>query len=264
MPVPPTLRRTKYRRPHARTDRIEVPGVSVDQNAPFLRSSYRPGSFTHSPSVSVAVFSDRSLASITLRCLSLARKIPVILLISRRSAFCLAGGPPTCLGILFTAPVSTNALSSTVWATVLALKEVNPGSSPAATTATAIFWSGATTSPAPYWLLSPPLAHPRTPTDSSAGSVTVSQPRPNCHPSADPTFRPLVVWSTAICSTAELERIRLPPTTPSPVKIRANRTKSLGVELKPADAKPLLLCHGSALPRLMTGATVPGAGTSVG
>ena len=55
---------------------MEVAGDLVDQNAPSLRSSKRPGCFTHVPSIRSATFSDRFLASVTFSVSSWARNVP--------------------------------------------------------------------------------------------------------------------------------------------------------------------------------------------
>ncbi len=58
--------------------------------------------------------------------------------------------------------------------------------------------------------------------------------------------------------------MRLPSTTPSPVKIIASRAMSFAVESSPPVAKMLVTWNGWTFPPWITGATFPAAGIDVG
>lgn len=79
--------------------------------------------------------SERFLALTTFTVAASARNTPVILVMSLWVACSLGGMPPTCLGILLIAPVSTRPLRITVCAIVSALVERKAVPAPSTTTA---------------------------------------------------------------------------------------------------------------------------------
>ena len=207
----------------ALTTLIDDPDVAVDQKSPVGPARRRPGSRTHLPSDRIDKRSDLSLPSVTFAdALGQVGSGHVVHVLAVALSF---GFPLICLGSFLMSPFSTRALRQDGLRDRLCRRRTEAVTCALHDGSQTLV--GAITNPAWNSKRSPPLVQPRTlrPNPAPGPSPCPSRGRNGMRRAVRPQGL-VVVWSAPIWSMAERERMRLPSTTPSPVKTIASRAMS--------------------------------------